>query len=152
MIMPSDEDYQLTKRLKRSGEPLESPFKELADWISSNYRVHVLNVVYDTIVVARRNFLRLSIVLEMQADALKFRESAWGNFHEADQRRVRDQFETILSQQRCHRFNAEGLFVIFEAFEPVARIEANLRVGQDEIDQTPGEVEQQRLVADPHIF
>jgi hypothetical protein len=49
MIMPIDEDYKQTKRIKKTGIPFLSPFKELADWVSANYSVHVLNVVYDKI-------------------------------------------------------------------------------------------------------
>lgn len=131
MITPRDEDYQQTKRIKRTGVPLESPFKELADWVSAEYGVHVLNVVYETVIPDHRP--RLSVVLETEGDALKFRNDAFGNFNRIDQKHVREHFERILSEQRDLRFKLEGLFVIFVAFEPVARVEANESVMEEEI-------------------
>jgi hypothetical protein len=128
--MPSDQDYQQTKRLKKNGIPLESPFRELAAWVSADYGVHVLNVVYDTIQPDHRP--RLSVVLESHEDAQKFRVPP-GNFNEEDQKRVSERFEIILSRQSDLRFKIERLLVIFVAFEPVARIEANECVTKKEI-------------------
>ena len=98
MITPRDEDYQQTKRLKKTGAPLKSPFKELADWIGTNYGVRVLNVVYDTVIPDNRP--RLSVILERQEDALKFRKGALGNFNRIDQKRVQERFESILLERR----------------------------------------------------
>lgn len=131
VITPTDEDYQQTKRIKRTGVSLGSPFKELAEWIGANYDVQVLNILYD--IVDPGNRPRLSVILETEEDALKFRGGTFGNFHQIDQKRVRERFETILSEQRGHRFNVEWLFVIFVAFEPVARMEANESVTEEEI-------------------
>jgi hypothetical protein len=133
MIIPIDEDYQQTKRLRKSGAPLESPFKELAGWIAAEYRVRVLNVVYDTVDPNDRP--RLSVILEMQEDAMKFQHGEFGNFNKTDQKRVQEHFKTILNEQRNQGFNVEGLFVIFAAFERVARIEANERVTENELKQ-----------------
>ncbi|HSF66558.1 MAG TPA: hypothetical protein VLA67_03910 [Nitrospiraceae bacterium] len=132
MILPSDDNYQETKRLKRSGAPLKSPFKEIAEWIAAEYRVRILNVVYDTVTYDRP---RLIVILETQKDALKLQDGASGDFNKIDQRRVHERFETILAEQDDHRFNVEGLFVIFAAFEPVARMEANESVTKEELDR-----------------
>lgn len=133
MITPLDEDYQQTKRLQKSGAPLESPFKELAGWIAAEYGVRVLNAVYDTVDPNDRP--RLSVILETQEDAMKFQHGAFGDFNKIDQKRVQGHFETILNKQGNHRFNVEGLFVIFSAFERVARIEANESVTENELKQ-----------------
>ena len=109
---------------------MESPFRELADWVGANYGVRVLNVVYDTIEPGNRP--RLSVALETQKDAQKFRVPP-GNFNPKDQKRVKEHFEAILSEQRALRFNVAGLFVIFEAFEPVAILEAHERVTKEEV-------------------
>jgi hypothetical protein len=131
MITPRDDDYQQTKRLKRTGAPLESPFKELADWVGAKYGVRVLNVVYDTVIPDNRP--RLTVILETQEDAVKFRDGALGNFNRIDQKSVQEHFQTILSEQRDLRFNTRRLFVIFVAFEPIARVEANESVTKEEI-------------------
>jgi hypothetical protein len=130
--MPTDEDYQETKCLKRTGAALKSPFKELAHWVEANYGVRVLNVFYETLTPGDRP--RLSVILETQEDALKFRHGEFGNFNATDQKRVQEQLQTILAGQRDLRFKTEGLFVIFVAFEPVARIEANESVTAEELD------------------
>src|ERR1700678_3821763 len=121
MMMPSDEDYQQTKRLKQKGTPLESPFRELAAWVGANYGVQVLNVVYD--MVQPFNRPGLSVILETEEEAQKFRVPP-GNFNENDQKRVKEHFEAILSEQRDLRFKAAGLLVSFDNFESGARIEA----------------------------
>lgn len=131
MITPGDDDYRHTKRLKRTGAPLEYPFKELADWIGPEYGVHVLNIIYDTVPPGSRP--RLSVVLETEEDALKFRDGALGNFNTIDQQRVREHFERILSKQPDLRLKLDGLLVIFVAFEPVARVEANESVTKEEL-------------------
>ena len=130
MITPSDDDYQETKRLKRSGAPLTSPFREIAQWVAAEYGVRVLNVVYDSVTY---DIPRLIVILETQKDTLKFQNGAFGDFNKIDQKRVRERFETIIAEQDDHRFNVEGLFVIFAAFEPVARMEANESVTKDEL-------------------
>jgi hypothetical protein len=143
MIIPSDEDYQQTKRIKKTGARLESPFKELADWVSANYGVHVLNVVYDTIAPDDRP--RLSVILETKEDALKFRNDAFSSFNTIDQKRVEEHFQAILSRQRNLHFKVECLFVIFVAFEPVARIEANEKVTDEEIDRLKAKLANEEL-------
>lgn len=121
--MPSDKDYQQTKRLKKEGSSLPSPFSEIADWIATKYEVRVINIVYDTVIPDSRP--RLSVVLELDADALKFRESAIGNFNRIDQKRIAEEFERIVAVQPDARFETDGLLVVFTSFERVARIEAN---------------------------
>ncbi len=133
MIMPTDEDYQQTKRIKKTGAPLLPPFKELADWVSMTYGVHVLNLFYDKIKPDDRP--RLNVILETQEDALKFRDGPVGNFHTNDQKQVLEQFKVILLQKNDTRFTVERMFVIFTAFEPVARVEANHSVTKTEINQ-----------------
>jgi hypothetical protein len=132
MITPSDVIYQQTKRLKRSGAPLDSPFKEIAEWIAAEYRVRVLNVVFDAATYDRP---RLIVIADTQGDALKFQNSSLGDYDKIVQKRVQERFETILAEQDDHRFNIDGLFVVFAAFERVARIEANESVTKNDMDQ-----------------
>ena len=131
MIVPSDDDYQRTKRLKIEGSPPPSPFKELADWILSRYGVPVLSIFYDTGIPD--DCPRLSVILEFDDDEQKFRHGPFGNFDKAKQDCVRKQFETLVSQQGHSGFAVDRLFVVFAAFERVARIEANESVTEEEI-------------------
>ncbi len=131
MISPQDDDYKQTKLIKRTGAQLGSPFRELADWVGANYGVHVLNVIYDTIPPDDRP--RVNVVLETEEDAMMFRRGPIGNFNKIDQKRVEEQWVSILSQQCDRRFNVEGMFVFFSCFERVAREEANDNVTDEEI-------------------
>lgn len=131
--MPSDADYQQTKRLKRTGASLPSPFREIAEWVSSNFEVDVLNVIYDTVIPDDRP--RLSVILELDSHAQKFRDGALGNFNRVDQKRVAERFERILAEHGGDRFNCDGLFVVFSAFEGVARIEANESVTDGDVSK-----------------
>jgi hypothetical protein len=131
MITPRDEDYQQTKLIKKTRASLKSPFKELADWIDEQYGIRVLNVVYDTVIPNSRP--RLSVVLETNRDVGKFRDSELGNYKAIEQKRVRERFEAILAEKHDRRFSTVELFVIFVAFEPVARIEANESVPEQEV-------------------
>jgi hypothetical protein len=130
MITPRDEDYLQTKLIKRTGASLESPFKELAAWIAAQYGVHVLNVVYDTVIPDNRP--RLSVVLESRREVGMFRNAELGNYNVTEQKRVKERFEAIVLEQHL-ALKVDGLFVVFVAFEPIARIEANERVTKEEI-------------------
>lgn len=123
MLMPSDKDYQQTKRIKKDGRRLPLPFAELANWIGAKYEVEVINIIYDTVIPDSRP--RLSVILELDSDAQKFRESALGNFNRIDQNRIAEEFGRIVADQGAARFETDGLLVVFSSFERVARIEAN---------------------------
>src|SRR5262245_37459463 len=125
MIVPSDPDYQETKRIKLENLPLSWPFNELASHIQAAYDVQVLNIRYDTVMPDDRP--RLSVVLEFEHDARKFKteKTNYFGFDERKQNQVREQFEKIVSISRQSQFTLDRLFVIFQSFEQVARIEAN---------------------------
>jgi hypothetical protein len=77
----------------------------------------------------------LIVIADTQGDALKFQNSSLGDYDKIVQKRVQERFETILAEQDDHRFNIDGLFVVFAAFESVARIEANESVTKNDMDQ-----------------
>jgi hypothetical protein len=133
MITPADDDYIVTKRLKIHGTPLPPRFKELADWISARYNVHVLNIILDTI--EPNNRPRLNVVLEWSLDERKFREPQFHNFDATKQREVQDGFASIVGASLIREASMARLLVIFSSFEPVARIEANWRVANRDIEQ-----------------
>lgn len=133
MIMPSDKEYQLVKRVKKEGKPLPSPFRELAAWILGAYQIPVLHITYDT--VSPGNRPRLQIVFEFDHEKQKFCEPHSINFDAAKQAAIRDCFLTLIPHSDKTRFQKEGPFVVFSAFEGVARIEANGRVTKREAEK-----------------
>ena len=141
MIMPSDKDYQETKQLKKSGLPLASPFREIADWIASEYGVQVLNVRYEILAVNDRP--RLNVILEWDRDAEKFRDRTATpglaymlcNFDHGKQDRVLQQFKRLLVEQNIQGIVTDRMFVIFSSFEAAATIEANEMVTESDLDR-----------------
>jgi hypothetical protein len=133
MITPTDEDYKDTKQVKIHGTQLPPMFKELAEWISARYGVHILNIILDTI--EPNNRPRLNVVLEWAGDERKFREPQFPNFDATKQREIRNRFASIAGDTLNRETNIGRLLVIFSSFEPVARMEANWRVTDDDIEQ-----------------
>ncbi|MCE5328206.1 MAG: hypothetical protein LLG01_17510 [Planctomycetaceae bacterium] len=134
MIVPSDSDYQETKAIKKRGKPLPSPFLELAAWVTSYYNVHVLNIRYDRDLPEAAGHSRLYVILEFERDVKLFRGDDH-NFFQAEQGRVLQQFKQIIGELGDLRFPTERLFVVFSAFEQVARIEANQRVTEGALER-----------------
>jgi hypothetical protein len=133
MIMPSDKDYQQVKRVKKEGKPLPSPFRELAAWILSTYQTSVLDILHDLVPPGNRN--RLQIVFEFDHEKRKFCEPNSINFDAAKQAAIRDCFLALMPHSDNARLQKDGLFVVFSAFEGVARIEANEHVTKREIER-----------------
>ena len=117
MIVPSDDDYQQTKRLMKSGKPLPRPFSDLSNWVANQYGVRVLNVRYDNVEPDSRP--RLNVILELESDKKLFQDAV-GNYDQVKQEQVRTQFLSLLTKQGIVGIKTEGLFVIFSAFEAVA--------------------------------
>jgi len=132
MILPSDNDYQEAKHLKRNNSALQPPFRELAAWLSAEYRINVINLYYDKIIPDKRP--RLTVILESNSDERRFRDSELGNYNRIDQDRIGRRFSKIVAERQDDRFNTDGLLVIFAAFEPVARVEANESVTEAELE------------------
>ena len=129
MITASDTEYMATKRIKQGKVTLAAPFDELARRIASTWQVTVLNIIYGP-----RDSLhppRLQVILEHQADALKFHCGV--NFDREKQHLVRDRFLTIIGREGAHRFDVDGLFVVFSAFAPLAREEMDSRIPESDV-------------------
>jgi hypothetical protein len=129
VITPSDKEYKETKRIKRGEARLEVPFDELARWIASEWRVTVLNVIYD-----RRNSLhapRLQIILEHQEDVARFRSGV--SFDQQKEQAIKARFLEIIGRDDAGRFDVDGLFIFFSAFAPLARQDADNQISDKAI-------------------
>jgi hypothetical protein len=133
MIAPSDDDYRQTKRLKISGARLPSPFLELADWINAHYGVSVLNPVLHTI--DPNDLARLNVIFESTEEKRQFLDMNGINFDASKQAEIRDEFKSVANDITSHRYDLARLLLIFSAFEPVARTEANWLIADSAIQQ-----------------
>ena len=129
MITSSDGEYKATKRIKQGKKRVHAPFGELAQWIDTEWKVTVLNVIYD-----RANALRaprLQVILEHEAHARKFHRGV--NFDKDKQSAIAARFLEIIGRDNAHAFDVDGLFVVFSAFSPLAREEADSQISVDEV-------------------
>ena len=130
MIRSSDREYRSTKHIKQGKKRLHAPFDELAEWISETRGVTVLNVIHD-----RRTSLhapRIQVILEHQSQARKFHDGV--DFDRQQQDAIAKKFLAIIGRDNKHPFDVDGLFVVFSAFSPIAREEADGKVTEAEID------------------
>jgi len=124
MITPSDLEYIRAKQIKRGEKTIPYPYSELADWIQSKYSVNVLNVSY--CIVEPVNKPRLSIDLEADVDRQVFERTRYC-LDSKKSSAVLKKFKEIADSEYLD-LSFENIFVIFSAFEPIARIEANENV------------------------
>lgn len=142
MIVPSDPDYVETKLVKQGKHALTPLFKDLADWISTRYPgVSVLNIYYDRVRSTAEIMLpRLSVIFEWEREARAFRAPDGLNYDQIKQTAIAAKFEELLSDRHERPFDTNRLFVIFCAFEPVARLETIWRVRSEELAQLQREL------------
>ena len=143
MIVPSDKDYKRTKAVKKSKRSLASPFKELADWISSRYDANVLNIEYSVITPGNRP--RLYVILEKSSEESKFRDDSNMNFNCEIEKEILEEFISIIQKKGSSDFKKDGLFVVFSAFERVARIEANDSIPDSKIKKLKKQLNNKEL-------
>jgi hypothetical protein len=153
MIVSKDPDYLDTKLVKQGVKQLDPIFQELADWIHQKFDTPVLNIYYDRI-EQDKNRPRLSIIFEYYPNVEKFRDHI-GNYDTEKQNLIAEQFRQILKSKsisnrnffdrlfkksQASHFDTDRLFVIFTAFEPIAREEVNNKIQQTEIDRLKQEL------------
>lgn len=142
MISFDDPDYAATKRIKQGGARLAAPFDELAAWISATWHVTVLNVIYDR--ATDLHATRLSVILEHAEDQQLFRDGY--NYDEQKQLAITAKFLEIINQQPSHTFDVAGLYVVFSAFAPCAKEEADSKLSESDIESL------QNRIADPDLW
>ncbi|MDI1311215.1 hypothetical protein [Prosthecobacter sp.] len=131
--MPADESYQKTKRLKQEGTPLLRPFHEMAEWITEEHKVPVLNVIYKFDALIRRP--RIEVIVETEAQLSKLRTGRFSFSTSINERRASEQFTLLLTECGLPNFRTKDLFVIFSAFEPIARIDVLYQLSEEMLDQ-----------------
>ena len=129
-----NQSYKETKLVKRGLEKTTGIMKELADWIKQEFDTKVLHIYYDRIEIDK-NRPRLDIIFEYQNEMLGFTVDGL-SFNSKKQNTIANKFKEILIiYDLTKNFDTENLLVIFSAFEPEARIEANWAITKKEIKQ-----------------
>ncbi|MGV3632276.1 MAG: hypothetical protein ACO1O6_13790 [Bacteroidota bacterium] len=147
MLMPSDKDYKDTKQIMLGKAKMLEDFRELAVWITKEYGVNPVNIIYDTIDKGKRP--RLQICFEYEMEALEFRSADKVNFDHPKQQAIAKQFERNLKKQGItkkrrfldflfpvkEKYSFENIWVYFSAFEPLAKIEVTQNIPSFKLEE-----------------
>jgi hypothetical protein len=148
MILPSDKEYTKTKRVLLGTEKMKEEFLPLAEWIDKTYGVKTINIIYDTIDKGARP--RLQICFEFEKEKQKFLNDGITYFDKDKQEAIGHQFEKILLEQGLIKkktfldnfkpankrpYLTENIWVIYGAFEPVAKLEATYKITKEQTEQ-----------------
>jgi hypothetical protein len=130
MISVTDREYVETKRIKQGLKQLEAPFDVLSSWIESTWHVHVLNVVFDP--SSPLHGPRIQVILESERDLCVFQPEV--NFDADKQAAIKAKYLELLRGASASLDDEKGLFVVFSAFAPLARQEADARIRDEEVE------------------
>lgn len=133
MLSPSDPAYVATKKIRLGKAALKSPFNECVERLRDSFPgVSILNAHYERIPPDR--IPRLTVVVEYEEEQQLFFDDI-GNYDKAKQEKAAAIFRDALKAARNDLFDTKGLFVIFSDFEGVARIEANGKIKEIELER-----------------
>jgi|GEM_PF-6928725 len=153
----TDDEYQEAKRIKQGLQAIDQRFEQLADWISLEYCVTVINISRDFLRHANR--LRLMVCVDAHADKMKFMKGNlwWGNYDKAKQTGIAEKYielankkKPVINLQFHNLFGrmptSSDLFVAFSCLEESALAEANESIPEKEITDL------QKTLADDRIW
>ncbi len=141
MILPSDKAYLETKRILQGIEKMKAEFLPLAAWIDKTYDVKTVNIIYD---VVDNSIPRIQICFEFEEEKNKFLSQGITYFDKENQEAIGNKFVEIITQQglaASGELNPNGIyltdnvFVIYGAFEPVAKIETGYKIKNEQTEQ-----------------
>lgn len=152
MLSPRDPEYAEARLYKLGKRRMVPPFSTLAEWIEEQYGIAPLQVRLDVPDAGALQKYRLDVVLDREGEQARFRSVDRLNYDQAKQAAIGEQF-LALAREADHSGSVlgkllpfskarvsmpkdiEDLFVVFSAFEKVAREEANIAVADVECEE-----------------
>lgn len=120
MLRITDPEYKNTRLIKLNKQKMDSKFDSFALWINQKYAVEILNIYTDTL---EENTLRLQLIFEFESDRSKFflkdRFTSSIRMKNDISKKYKKLVEPLLNQ---------NILVLFYAFEPLAKEEANTKI------------------------
>ncbi len=144
LVTSYDPEYKATKLIKQGKAALEPVMADMADWVASRWQVTVLNVIYDQIDASHNRRPRLQVIVEHSHECQAFFDGH--NFDPLKQQAVAARFAELVNQQQPTRYDVDGLFVVFSAFAPLARREADSQIADREVNAL------QERIANPQLW
>ncbi|HOF33905.1 MAG TPA: hypothetical protein PK624_06290 [Spirochaetota bacterium] len=130
MTTSSDNDYVLTKSIKKGDTTISSVFNDFVERINSEFSVNVLNVILDYLYINNFKNPRLNIIVENFDDYIKFYKSPY-NFDKKIERKIKKIFEVSFDTSKVINYNK--LFVIASNFRNVAIDEAHNKISEEKL-------------------
>ena len=148
MIMPFDKEYKATKQIMLGNAKVKEEFKPLMEWIDKTFKVKTINIYYDTI--DRGTKPRLGIYFETRTESSSFHENGeFTNYDSKKQKRIAEKFKQLMKEQNLLKegnfffnffrnkktgiYSAENILIYTSAFKPIAKIEANESIPENNI-------------------
>lgn len=149
--MPSDKTYQRTKQIMLGNKKMNPDFKPLADFINVKFDVRVVNIIYDHI--DHKGTPRLNICFEFDYERNSFNandinESIY-NFDKEKQQVIAEKFGQLVDKKP---YDAKNVYVIYSAFEPIAKIEANEKISEEELDDLQIQLDNKEIWTITRLF
>jgi len=120
MLRPSDQEYKITRLIKLGKNMMDEKFNGFAEWIHQKYLVQILNIYTDTL---DNGTLRLQLIFEHETDLsiffLKDRFTSSKRIANTIEKKYKETFQIE---------NLQPILVLFYAFEPLAKEEANNKI------------------------
>lgn len=148
MILPSDKEYTQTKRIILGTEKMKPEFVPLAEWIDETFEVKTINIIYDTPYDKKP---RLQICFEFEKEKDKFLTHDISHFDKEKQKLIAEKFKETIDQQGLGKsintllnflkskqnrtYLTNNIFVIYGAFEPVAKLEATYKITAEQTER-----------------
>jgi len=145
MILPSDKEYTQTKRIILGTEKMKPEFVPLAEWIDKTFEVKTINIIYD---IPYDKKPRLQICFEFEGEKDKFLTHDISYFNKEKQKLIAEKFKETIDQQGLGKsvntllsflkptqngiYVTDNIFVIYGAFEPVAKLEASYKITEEQ--------------------
>lgn len=136
MIVPTDASYISTREVMLGKQQMDAAFLPLAAFINERFGVRTINIIHDTIDDGKRP--RLEICFEFEHERQVFYEN--GKHYNYDREKQQIIAEAFRMTMPGKAYDTGNIWVIFSAFEPIARIEANETIPQRDILQLQKEL------------
>jgi len=140
MIMPSDKEYTQTRRIMRGEKKMKPEFIPLAEWIDKTYGVKTINIIYDIIDKGPKS--RLQICFEFEKEKQEFLDGSIAYYDKEKQKAIGAQFKKAMLDQGLApgKYLTEDTWVIYGAFEPIAKMEATSAITPAEVQKLKEEL------------
>jgi len=139
MIKPWDKAYQETKEILLGNKPIHPDFVPIADFISRQFGVTPINIIYHKQGDSKRP--SLIVCVEYEAQAALFHDASNPPFLDKIKERliidylkglwahsIHSKVKGIWSGSGAHQYVVRDIAIFFSAFESVAKMETNQRI------------------------